>query len=188
MYNRLKNNLHGIFDKSDPELDKLLEALGTVWEDLITQRDEITLMRFLETAEGIYLDIIGAAYEDSRMQDEDDDDYRDRLREYLTGRGVTRPGIKSIIDRILYPQSCTIIKWDEPDAQNQLERGQFELQLPLREVSGFVLEQSYLEQDTFLNSFDAIKLLWDLVRIRRTLDKTKPIESKYILTTGGVVL
>ena len=188
MYSRLKRNLHAIFDKSDTELDKLLEAWGTIWEDLIEQRNEITLMRFLEAAEGIYLDVIGQAYEDTRITGEEDDDYRDRLREYLTGRGVTRPGIKTIIDRILYPQSCTIIKWDEPEADNQLERGQFELQLPLRTVSGFVLGQSYLGQDTFLNAFRAIRLLWDLVRIRETLNRTKPIESKYKLTTGGTIL
>lgn len=188
MFNPILRNLHGIFDKTNPEIIVLATALYSAWESLANKRKEISLQRFLASASDVFLDEWGDTFLDERIPGEEDEDYRPRIIEHFKGRGVTRPGIKTAVDQLLSPQACTIIKWSDVAAKNELPLGYFELQLPLRAVEGFILEQSYLEQDTYLMRFDDIKILWDLRRIKELIDAIKPAEAEYKLTSGGEVL
>ena len=184
---RFLQNLHSIFNKKDQLLLDLLEGSATVLEDWITKKDETALLRSIKNATGTFLDQIGEEFDEARLYLEEDTDYRTRLLDCLNGRGVTRPAIKKAVDYILSPQACSIIKWDDNIAGGQLERYEFEVQLPVRSMGGFILNQSYLGQDTYLRAWRVTKLLWDVTKIRATVEKLKSNASTFRLTGGGEV-
>jgi hypothetical protein len=162
-----------------------MKAEGTIYEDWLTKLEETRLMRLIDQATGDYLDEYGVMFEEPRLYEETDTDYRVRLKVCMHGRGVTRPSLKQAIDYILSPQACAIVKWDDNAAMGQLDRYEFEVQLPVKSMGGFILNQSYLGQDTYLRLWERTKLLWDLEKIRKTVNKLKSNGATFRLTGGG---
>lgn len=185
MYSRFLSRLHSVFNKSDPVLLDFLKAEGTIYTDWLTKMEETRLLRLIDNATGDYLDEFGIEFDEARLYEENDTDYRARLKVCMRGRGVTRPGIKQAVDYILSPQACQIIKWDDTAALGQLDRYEFEVQLPVKSMGGFILNQSYLGQDTYLRLWERTKLLWDVTKIRKTVEKLKANGSTFRLTGGG---
>jgi hypothetical protein len=185
LYRRFLSRLHSVFNKSDPVLLDFLKAEGTVYENWLAKLEETRLLRILDNATGLYLDEYGVMFDEPRRYSETDNDYRVRLKLCLRGKGVTRPKIKQAVDYILSPQACAVIKWDDNAAMGQLDRYEFEVQLPVKSMGGFILNQSYLGQDTYLRLWERTKLLWDLEKIRRTVEKLKSSGATFRLTGGG---
>ncbi len=189
------SRLHSVYDKQSQPLLDLVSALCTVFvesqETLSQLQEQLTVTKGTEDT----LDGFGEDYAVQRLPSETDESYRARIKEAKLGRGVTRPRIRSAINRILGAgNECSIIKWNE--ASGLLPIFTFAIDLPVYDVEGFYLDDegddgeedgAYLDIGTYVFSWVNLAELWPIQQIIDTVTLLKTNASEFQIWSGDHV-
>lgn len=186
------SRLHSVYEKGDPNLLDFIGGLCTVFVEsqntLDDLRGQLTITNGVEET----LDGFGEDYAVERLPGETDASYRQRIKEAKLGRGVTRPRIRSAINRILGAgNECQIIKWNE--AGGLLPIFTFAIDLPTYDVEGFYLDDdgedseedgAFLDIGTYLYSWVNLAELWPIQQIIDTVTILKSNGSEFQIWSG----
>jgi hypothetical protein len=188
----LQYRLHSVFDSKDRNLVDLVTALSTVVEEGQTTLNQLEGQLTVTDGTEETLDGFGGDYGVTRLEGEEDADYRDRVKDAMQGRGVTRPRIESAINQILGgTYECEIIKWNE--AGGLLDNYTFALDLPVYDLEGFYLDDegldgeedgAYLDIGTYTFSWINLSTLFPIQAIIDMVTMLKPSGSNFVVWSG----
>jgi hypothetical protein len=139
--------LHGYFASlTHGFLIGVLEGADDVLSSFSEQITIKTRIYAITTAVGDEIDLWGSDLDMPRFEGESDADYQTRLSTALQGKGVTKSYLENIINIFLtflnFTGVATIEEWFETF---DLEKGWFQINLPMESNTGFWLDYSYLD-------------------------------------------